>query len=102
MVSSTISDTFRKQSRVSLIDWNGWMISDCVNLGRAASSLPQNDILERVSGSRLLPNLLLILRGLFAKVFRSPKSGVRYVTIRSASPKGMVLKTIPSVLRSIT
>jgi hypothetical protein len=49
------------------------MISDWTSLGRVQSSFPQKDIFENVRGSRLLPNLLLILRGLFAKVllFRS-------------------------------
>ena len=71
------------------------MISDCVNLGSAVFSFPQNAILECVSGSRLLPNRLLILRGLFAKSLIGPKSGVIQVMIRSASPKGIVRKTIP-------
>jgi hypothetical protein len=78
------------------------MISDWTNLGKELSSFPQKDIFEYVRGSRLLPKLLLILRGLFAKVFTIPQSFVMCVTIRSASPKGVVLKTIPSVLCSIT
>jgi hypothetical protein len=48
------------------------MISDWVNLGRFASSLPTNEILEYVSGSRLLPNLLFIFLGLFANTFNNP------------------------------
>ncbi|MEJ2683970.1 MAG: hypothetical protein P8Z71_06195 [Candidatus Sulfobium sp.] len=52
-------------------------MSDCVSLGIAASSLPQKAILECVRGSRLLPNLLLVFRGLFAKVFMMPWLSVR-------------------------
>ena len=54
--------------------------------------------LDHVRGSRLLPNLLLTLRGLLAKVLTIPQSLVRYVTIRSASPKGLFFRTMPSVL----
>jgi hypothetical protein len=53
------------------------MISDCVSLGIVDCSLPHSDILPWVSGSRLLPNLLFVFLGLFAKALMMPLSEVR-------------------------
>src|SRR4030066_338503 len=71
-------------------------MSDWVILG-IDCSLPQRDIFAWVSGSRLLPNLLRVFLGLLANALIIPLSGVRQVTIRSASLYFRVLSTIDSV-----
>jgi hypothetical protein len=60
-------------------------MSDWVILGNDCS-FPQREIVEWVSGSRLLPNLLFVFLGLLANALIIPLSEVRQVTIRSASP----------------
>ncbi len=51
-------------------------MSDCVIFG-SDCSFPHRDIFEWVSGSRLLPNLLLVFLGLLANALIIPLSAVR-------------------------